>query len=459
MSDESIKNNSEQNTPKSAENTENEDFVDINSSSEDEVVFHGTIRETQNNSDTLPEEQDTVPQKIKASKKRIVTNTVCIVLACIMIIAGSGFIVVFSIFSRVGYAPINNTEDEIKSSSQVSKQNSQINNHTYEGKLLNDQQILNILLIGADTRYNATSGNSDTMILLSIDTKNKKIKLLSLLRDTYIAIPGYEGNKLNAPFAFNGAELTVKTIQLNYGIQIDRYAIVDFYSFKEIIDSIGGLDIDLTEEEIDYINWQIWINEQPEYSELPAGEYKDSVRAQLLQSWLVSVPESSKPINKDILNFKENGDDEPTARVKLNGRQALWQARNRGEEGLCSGDDYTRTLRQRNVISLMITKLKNSDISTVMSIIYEIGPMITTNLKTSEITSLAANITKYLKYDIVSQSAPDRASLGIDYYFEDIYNDNGYIGNCIVIIDWDDFRDKVAGFVLGTENKLKIGDD
>ena len=107
----------------------------------------------------------------------------------------------------------------------------------------------------------------------------------------------------------------------------------------------------------------------------------------------------------------------------------------------------------------MITKLKNSDISTVMSIIYEIGPMITTNLKTSEITSLAANITKYLKYDIVSQSAPDRASLGIDYYFEDIYNDNGYIGNCIVIIDWDDFRDKVAGFVLGTENKLKIGDD
>ena len=263
MSDESIKNNSEQNTPKAAENTENEDFVDINSSSEDEVVFHGTIRETQN----------TVPKKVKASKKRIVTNTVCIVLACIMIIAGSGFIVVFSIFSRVGYAPINNTEDEIKSSSQVSKQNSQINNHTYEGKLLNDQQILNILLIGADTRYNATSGNSDTMILLSIDTKNKKIKLLSLLRDTYIAIPGYEGNKLNAPFAFSGAELTVKTIQLNYGIQIDRYAIVDFYSFKEIIDSIGGLDIDLTEEEIDYINWQIWINEQPEYSELPAGEY------------------------------------------------------------------------------------------------------------------------------------------------------------------------------------------
>ena len=75
MSDESIKNNSEQNTPKSAENTENEDFVDINSSSEDEVVFHGTIRETQNNSDTLPEEQDTVPKKRTPSP----FNSVCFV--------------------------------------------------------------------------------------------------------------------------------------------------------------------------------------------------------------------------------------------------------------------------------------------------------------------------------------------------------------------------------------------
>ncbi len=422
------------------------DSVDINN---EDIVFYNTPSKSEQHVQT----DEIVPEVKKTSKKRIVMNVVCIVLAAIMIVAGSGCMVAYSVFNRLGYASINNTEDEIKQSSQMVKQNSQINNHTYEGKLLNDQQILNILLIGADTRYNATSGNSDTMILMSIDTKNNKIKLLSLLRDTYIAIPGYDGNKLNAPFAFSGAELTVRTIQLNYGIQIDRYAIVDFNSFKEIIDSIGGIEVDLTEEEVDYINWQIWINQQPEYSELPAGDYKEAVRSQLMDVWFATVPESEKPINKDKLTFtSKNDDDDPTAKVRLTGKQALWHARNRGEEGVCSGDDYTRTLRQRNVISLMIGKLKNCELSTVMNIIYQIGPMITTNLKTTEITSLATNITKYLKYDIVSQSAPDRASLGIDYYFDDI----DYVGNCIVIIDWEDFRDKVAGFVLGNENRLKV---
>ena len=400
MSDESIKNNSEQNTPKSAENTENEDFVDINSSSEDEVVFHGTIRETQNNSDTLPEEQDTVPKKIKASKKRIVTNTVCIVLACIMIIAGSGFIVVFSIFSRVGYAPINNTEDEIKSSSQVSKQNSQINNHTYEGKLLNDQQILNILLIGADTRYNATSGNSDTMILLSIDTKNKKIKLLSLLRDTYIAIPGYEGNKLNAPFAFSGAELTVKTIQLNYGIQIDRYAIVDFYSFKEIIDSIGGLDIDLTEEEIDYINWQCWKNNQVK------------TRHELTDK---------------------------AGKVHLNGRQALWYARDRGDvdEGF-SGSDFDRTARQRKLPRTIANNMRAASITQIVSIVNEVGPLITTNLKKTEITTLVSNSLTYLSYQMIEYRLPSDGNYDAGWH---------YGMSTLDVPDWNAERKKLAIFV------------
>lgn len=98
-------------------------------------------------------------------------------------------------------------------------------------------------------------------------------------------------------------------------------------------------------------------------------------------------------------------------------------------------------------MSILINRLKKSDFATIMSIIYDIGPMITTNLKTSEITKLAANITTYLKYDIVSKSAPDYSDFGVDFYYDNLWI-NGYGLECIVIYDWEYFRRKVADFVF-----------
>ncbi|MBQ8134303.1 MAG: LCP family protein [Clostridia bacterium] len=375
----------------------------------------------------------------KVSKKRIILSVCASLLALIMFVSGTGCIVMYSYFNRVNYQAIDTENSVVKendTSSILPEISTTQNTDTYEGKLLNDKQILNILLIGADTRANQDTGNSDTMILMSIDTKSQKLKLLSFMRDTYVAIPGYGENKLNASFTYGGAELTVKTIQANYGIQIDRYAIVDFKSFKNIIDAIGGIDIELTQEEVDYIDWQCWKNNQVETrNELNAYSY----------------------------TYKPNKNGDEVAKIHLNGRQALWHARNRGEDGICSGDDYVRTQRQRNVISIMINKLKKSDATTVMNIIYEIGPMVTTNLKTSEITGLASNITKYLKYDIMSQSAPDYSNIEVDFYYSDPYERPVYIygeyTDCILIIDWENFRNKVADFVFYSHNSLKKSED
>ena len=104
--------------------------------------------------------------------------------------------------------------------------------------------ILNIMLFGADTRKGADSGQSDTMILFSIDTRHQKLKMLSFMRDTYVDIPGdYESQKLNASYTFGGASLAVQTIELNYVIQIDRYAVVVFKSFKNnVFNEIMYLD-------------------------------------------------------------------------------------------------------------------------------------------------------------------------------------------------------------------------
>ena len=357
------------------------------------------------------------PRKNALSKKHIIFNTISIVLSIMLILSGSFCLVAYSYFNRINYEEIDEENAPINYTGRHTS-DSKVN--AYNGELLDDPMILNVMLFGADTRKGQSSGQSDTMIIFSIDTRHKKLKMLSLMRDTYVEIPDYENNKINASFFYGGASLAVQTVQRNYGIKIDRYAVVDFKSFRNIIDTLGGIDIELREEEIDYINWQCWVNGQV--------DTRDEI-----------------DINQFI--FYDNGEGEPVANVHLNGRQALWHARNRGQEGICDGDDYTRTLRQRKVMSILIDRLKNSDFATIMSVIYDIGPMITTNLKTSEITKLATNITTYLKYDIVSASAPDYSHFGIDFYYDNLWI-NGYGLECIVIYDWNSFRKRVADFVF-----------
>lgn len=397
-----------------------------------------------------------MPQK-KKSGKSLALKIGAVVLGALMMIGGTGCIVYYSFMNRINYESIGSEISTSVVSTKPIIKNSNTGISEYTGTLLNDDEVLNILLMGADTRANQENGNSDTMILMSIDTRNKKLKLTSFMRDTYVAIPGYEDNKLNAAFSIGGVGLTVRTIQANFGIEIDRYAVVDFSSFKNIIEVLGGIDVNMTSDEIDYINWQTWINKQSEYKDCEDPDTKEMIRAQLRGVWSSTVPESDKPINKDLLTFTDNGEDDPTAVVHLNGKQALWHARNRGEDGICSGDDYVRTQRQRQVIGIVVDMMRDSELSTIMNIIYEIGPMITTNLKTSEITALAASVQTYLDYDLISTSAPTRESLGTDYYFSDenhpiyIY---GYMQSCIVISDWDNFRAKVADFVFNDKTEF-----
>jgi len=390
-------------------------------------------------------------KKKKLSGKHFAINIVAIVLSVIMILAGSGFLVAYTYFHRINYQAIDDKLKETSENLPLKPSDKKINVNPYSGDLLDAPDVLNIMLFGEDTRKNSDTGNSDTMVLFSIDTRHRKMKMLSFLRDTYVDIPGYESNRINASYTLGGAALTVSTIQKNYGIKIVRYAVVDFTSFKNIIDTLNGIDIELTSDEVDYINWQFWINQQDEYKNAE-GDYKEQVRESLKYVWQTSVPENMKPINKNGLKFTvKKADEEPTAKVHLNGREALWHARNRGEDGICSGSDFTRTERQRNVISVIINDMKKADIPTALSVIYEIGPLITTNLKTSEITSLASNISTYLTYDIVSSSAPIVNDLGVTYSFSDPYNNpiyiSGVLSSVIIINDWNYFRKSVAQFI------------
>lgn len=118
------------------------------------------------------------------------------------------------------------------------------------------------MLFGEDNSNGDKHGRSDTMIMMTIDNNHKKLKLTSFQRDTYVYIPGYGYDKLNASYNYGGAKLSIQTIEANFGIKVDRYAVVDFDSFKKIIDTLGGIDMEVTQDEIDYINYQMYKNNQ-----------------------------------------------------------------------------------------------------------------------------------------------------------------------------------------------------
>lgn len=340
------------------------------------------------------------------NKKGRIKRILCIIFSVIFLIGGSGMIYVYSLLNSLNYKEIK--DDPASTSPTISDNSGDVSGFTVEdGELLQDSKVLNVMLFGEDNHGSDEHGRSDTMIMLSIDNRHKKLKLTSFQRDTYVYIPGHDYDKINSSYTLGGAKLSIQTIEANFGIKVDRYAVVDFDSFKKIIDTLGGVDIELSQDEIDYINYQMYKNKQVD---------------------------SSKTIT-----------DSPGV-VHLNGQEALWYARNRGlskgEDGNeigIDGDDWDRTSRQRKLLETIFDSMRNADIGQIVSIVSSVGPLITTNLKKDEITALVTRALTYLDYDVEQYYIPEE---GLWYY-----DDNTPSGSVIRISDMEAQRRKFAEFV------------
>ena len=360
-------------------------------------------------------------KKRKTTKKRgaiIAVKVISYVLSSIFLLAGLVIVVGYSYYTntlnKINYKDLDNkvvvTPD--KNNEESEDKEPEILVLDYErGDLLSDPYVLNIMLFGADQYGN--EGLSDSMILLSIDNRHEKIKMTSFLRDTYISIPGHWSSKLNAAYAYGGAELSIATIESNYGIRVDRYAIVNFETFKEIVDIMGGVDIELTQDEIYYINDQITQNGQSEY--LP---------------W-----------------------DTQEGIVHLNGQQALWYSRNRGgyvNGTEYSGSDWDRVERQRKFLNAVIDDMSGASLTELVDIVNAVGPNVTTNIKNSELTSLVAGAPNYLKYKVEQVSIPTDGTWG--YGFNEA-------GSVILVNDWDRARYDLAKFIYEDSVQSSVYDD
>lgn len=277
------------------------------------------------------------------------------ILSIVFAIIGGIMVYGYNMLNSVNYDDLSNTNY-----TTVSNDNSFVkdtNISLTSGALLNDPMVLNVLLFGSDSYSAGDGGRTDTMLMLSIDNRHKKLKLTSFMRDLWVNIPGYGEQRLNVAYAVGGPKLSIETIERNFGIDVDRYVVVDFVGFEGIVNRLGGIDIELAVKEVAYIN------------------------------------QHSSSKNK----LSGSG-------IKhLDGNQALQHARNRDS----IGSDFDRTLRQRKVISCIVEKFKTANLSQITGIVADIGPMLTTNLKKSEISTLVTNSLTYLNYDIEEFRLPE----------------------------------------------------
>jgi len=147
-------------------------------------------------------------------------------------------------------------------------------------KIMDDEDVINILLLGEENLFNARRGRTDAIIVVSINLNGGPLKMISFQRDLYVSIPGYPDDKLNASYAFGGSKLIMSTIEQNFGIDIDGYVKIGFDGFETIIDQLGGLRLSLTARESEYLNTTKYIS-KPEERNTVAG-YQDMTGAQVL---------------------------------------------------------------------------------------------------------------------------------------------------------------------------------
>ncbi len=231
---------------------------------------------------------------------------------------------------------------------------------------MEEDGVINVLLIGNDSRNEGEDGRSDAMILLSISSKTKKIHMMSLLRDMYVDIPGYDSNRLNAAYAFGGAELLMETIEANFDVEVNRYAQVNFQAFANLVDAVGGVELELSNGEVKWVN--AYLNE---YNMLEGKEFGTDYLDESLEGML-----------------------------HLNGPQALAYCRNR-----YIGDDFGRTERQRKVLGAMIERAPRALLH-MDQVLDGIFSNVTTNLTQAECTLLSGQIPKFFTYDLVQSSIP-----------------------------------------------------
>lgn len=341
----------------------------------------------------------------KSNGKNTAVIIVCAILALIFIIVLCVYLIIndklnkINIVDKGQYIEVTTTASEstgaVEATTEAGAQvpadeNDQLdeaeskgqNFYSDESQVASAAHVRNILLIGVDNRHyediSKVPGNSDVMILISINSKTNKIFMTSFMRDTYAYIDypavlekyNVDGSdKLNEANARGGPELLLDTIEGNFKVKVDEYVAVDFYSLIDIIDILGGVTLTISDEQASVMN--NYIRDMDLYR-----------------------PSVSDYVNENV--FTKGGT------YLMNGTQAVAYCRDR----YSGGNDYKRTDKQREVLALVFEKAKKMSISQLNELADTVLPMVYTNISKNDILTLISGAGSYLTYDLEQLRVP-----------------------------------------------------
>lgn len=237
---------------------------------------------------------------------------------------------------------------------------------------------VNIALFGVDRRQKTDISRSDSILILTMDPTHKKLKISSIMRDTYVNVDGHGKTKITHAYAYGGPQLAIKTINENFNLNVKDYVTVDFYAFEKIIDKLNGVEIDVQPDEVNYLN--SYIDEVSKYEKVKPNH----------------VTSAGKQL--------------------LDGRQAVAYSRIR----YTAGGDFQRTERQRTVLMAVFNKMKAQGKGNMISMMDEILPYTETSLGSLDIAKYGA---KFL-------------SLNIDSIDQERFPVDGYCSGLTIGTDW-----------------------
>lgn len=270
---------------------------------------------------------------------------------------------------------------------------------------LHEDGVYNILLLGVEAigNNNVASGRTDSIMIATINTKQKTLGLTSLMRDSYVTVPGYYDTRINAAFGLGGVPLMYETIAYNYGLRLDGSAIVSFKTFQKVIDDLGGVDIELTPAEAEYLNTTNYVSKK-----------------------------SNRTLKPGINH--------------MNGNQALGYARVRKRATLDgSNNDFGRTSRHRRVMAAIFKEVKKSNPVTLVKLLDTVFSEVQTDIKKSNASSYLAEVLE-LSLDGVPL---DNLRLPIDGTYQGVTINRA----AVVTFDSAANREALANFIFSSHKK------
>lgn len=307
-------------------------------------------------------------KKKKTGRMRTVLKTSCILMGIIFALLLTGTVYAEYLLDRMNYYPdvpqesmsledaealLKETDPEDEAYTGPEQNEDEVTLDVAEEIITTGKNVVNILLIGADYQ-SGDFARSDSMILCTFNKTKNTITMTSLMRDMYVQIPGYYKNRINAAYTIGGMNMLKKTLEYNFGLEVHGVVEVDFSHFEKLIDLLGGVELELNNAEADFINLK-------------------------------------------------NNDSLTSGVHKLNGKQALWYSRFRGD----AGGDFIRTSRQRIVLEKLIDRYRSVSLAELLSMLDDILPMVTTDMSKSDILSHVTGLFPMLiNAEIVSQRIP-----------------------------------------------------